>query len=154
MATAEISILVERPIEEVFAYVVAIENLYEWTPVILDSWPLSGNPPEVGSTYMVKAEIMGKTMEIPSEVLAYKPNLLYAYKSYGSLAYEDTITFEEMETGTLVTEHINMKSERRLSRVLDPLKLIISKRSHRKNQQLLRNILESGEESNRATALA
>ena len=67
MATAEISILVERPIEEVFAYVVAIENLHEWTLVILDSWPLSGNPPEVGSTYMVKAEIMGRSAGIQTK---------------------------------------------------------------------------------------
>ena len=74
MATTEISITVERPVEEVFAYVVAIENLSEWTPVILDSWPLEGNPPEVGSTYIVKAELMGKTMEIPSEVIGYEPN--------------------------------------------------------------------------------
>ena len=144
MPTTEISITVERPIEEVFAYVVAIENLHEWTPVILDSWSLAGNPPEVGSTYMVKAEFMGKTMEIPSEVTGYEPNQLYAYKSHGSLAYEDTITFQETEAGTLVTEHINMKSKGRLSRLLDPFKLIISKRSHQKYQQLLKTILEAG----------
>ena len=144
MTNAEISITIKRPIEEVFAYVVAIENLHKWTPVILDSWPVSGNLPEVGSTYMVKAEFMGKTMEIPSEVVGYEPNQLYAYKSYGSLAYEDTITFRETEAGTLVTEHIDMKSEGRFSRLLDPLKLIISKRSHQKNQQLLKDILEGG----------
>jgi uncharacterized membrane protein len=144
MASTEISIIVERPLEEVFAYVVAIENLHEWTPVILESWPVSGNPPEVGSTYIVKAEVMGKTMEIPSEVTGYEANRLYAYKSYGSLAYEDTITFQETEAGTLVTEHIDMKSPGRFSRLLDALKLMISKRSHQKNQQLLKTILESG----------
>ncbi len=144
MATTEISIAVERPLEEVFAYVVAIENLHEWTPVILDSWPLSGNLPEVGSTYMVKAAVMGKTMEIPSEVVGYKPNHLYAYKSYGFLTYLNTMTFEETKAGTLVTEHLDMKSEGWFLRLLDPLKLIISKRSHQKNQQLLKTILESG----------
>ncbi len=142
MATAKISITVERPIEEVFAYVVHMDNLPEWTPVILDSWPLSGNYPEVGSTYMVKAQFIGNTMEIPSEVVGYEPNRLYAYQSHGSLAYVDTISFQETETGTLVTEHINMKSKGRFSRLFDPLKLIISKRSHQKNQRLLKKILE------------
>jgi len=150
MATADLSVTIERPIEEVFAYVVAIENLHEWTPVIQDSWPLSGNPPEVGSTYMVKAQVMGITMEIPSEVTGYKSNWLYAYKSYGTLAYEDTITFQETEAGTIVTEHLNMRSEGWFSRLLDPLKLIISKRSHRENQQLLKTVLEDG----KAVALA
>lgn len=142
MADSEISITVERPVEEVFAYVVAMENLHEWVPVILDSWPVSGNYPEVGSAYIVKARFMGNTMEIPSEVVGYEPNRLFAYKSYGFLTYVDTITFQETETGTSVTEHIDMKAEGWFARLLDPLKLIISKRSHQKNQQLLKAILE------------
>lgn len=144
MAATEISITVKRPIEEVFAYVVDIKNLNEWVPVILDSWSVSENMPEVGSTYIVKAEFMGKTMEILSEVVGYEPNRLYAYKSYGFLTYVDTMTFQKTETGTLVSEQIDMKSEGRFSRLLDPLKLIISKRSHQKNQKLLKTILEDG----------
>ena len=144
MATATLSIIVERPIEEVFAYVIDIKNLNEWVPVILDSWPVSGNLPKVGSTYNVKAQFMGKTMEIPSEVVSYEPNHLYAYKSYGSLTYVDTITFRETEAGTLITEHIHMESDGWFSRLLDPLKLIISKRSHQKNQTLLKALLEDG----------
>lgn len=144
MANAKISIVVERPVEEVFTYVVDRDNLNEWVPVILDSWPVSGNYPEVGSTYMVKARFMGNTMEIPSEVVGYESNRLFAYKSYGFLTYVDTMTFQETSAGTLVTEHLDMKSEGRFSRLLDPLKLIISKRSHQKNQQLLKAILEGG----------
>jgi carbon monoxide dehydrogenase subunit G len=144
MATAEISITVERPLEEVFAYIVNIKNLNEWVSVVLDSWPVSGNLPEAGSIYIVKAQIMGKTMEILSEVVDYKPNRLYAYKSYGFLTYVDTMLLEETKNGTLVTEHLDMKSEGRFLRLLDPLKLIISKRSHLKNQQQLKRILEGG----------
>jgi len=144
MANAEIRIIVERPIKEVFTYVVDRDNLNEWVPVILDSWPVSGNYPEAGSTYMVKAQFMGKTMEIPSEVVGYEPNRLFAYKSYGFLTYVDRMIFQETEAGTLVTEQIDMKSDGRFSRLLDPLKLIISKRSHLKNQQLLKAILEGG----------
>lgn len=142
MANTEISIIVQRPVEEVFAYVVDRDNLNEWVPVILDSWPVSGNYPETGSTYMVKAQFMGKTMEIPSEVVGYQPNRLFAYKSYGFLTYVDRMTFQETETGTLVTEQIDMKSDGPFSRLLDPLKLILSKRSHQENQQLLKAILE------------
>lgn len=145
MATAEITITVERPIEEVFAYVVAIENLKEWVPVILDSWPVSGNQPEVGSKYMVKAEVMGKTMEILSEVVGYEQDRLYAYKSYGFLTYIDTMTLKATDVGTKVTERIDMKSESWFLRLLDPLKLMISKRSHQTNQKRLKTILEGGE---------
>ncbi len=139
MASATLSVTVERPLEEVFDYIVDNENLKEWVPVILDSWAVSGNMPEAGSRYIVKAQLMGRTMEIPSEVLEYIPNQLYAYKSYGFLTYEDTMTFQETDSGTLVTEHLNMKSEGRFMRLLDPFKLLLSKRSHQKNQEQDRN---------------
>ena len=144
MPKTEISIHIERPLEDVFAYIVAMENLHEWVPVILESWPVSGNYPEVGSTYLVKARVMGNTMDIPSEVVAYEPNRLFAYKSYGFLTYVDTVTLQETETGTLVTEHIDLKSEGTFARLLDPLKLVISRRSHQENQKLLKSILEDG----------
>jgi uncharacterized protein YndB with AHSA1/START domain len=145
MATTELAVTVERPIEEVFAYVVDIKNLNEWVPVILDSWFVAGSVSEVGSTYIVKASFMGNTMEIPSEVVGYEPNRLFAYKSYGFLTYVDTMTFHETKTGTLITEYIDMKAEGRFARLLDPLKLIISKRSHQTNQKLLKSILEGHE---------
>lgn len=144
MATTEISISVDRPIEEVFAYVVAIEKLHEWTPVIQEAWPVSGNPPEQGSTYIVKARVMGRSMEIPSEVVGYEPNRLFAYRSSGFLAYTDTITFEQTDAGTTMTERIDMRSSGGLARLLDPLKLAISRRSHRTNQKLLKSLLEGG----------
>lgn len=145
MATAEVSVTIARPIEEVFAYAVALENYPEWVPVILAAWPSSGNPPaEVGASYMVKARVMGRTMEFPSEVVGYEPNRLYAYKTYGFLTYTDTMTLEENGAGTLVTERLDMRSDDRLARLLDPLKLMISKRSHRRNQKLLKAVLEGG----------
>lgn len=144
MATTEISITVDRPIEEVFAYVVAIEKLHEWTPVIQAAWPVTGTPPEQGSTYIVRAQVMGRTMEIPSEVVGYEPNRLFAYRSSGFLNYTDTITFEQTAAGTRVTEHLDMRSNGGLSRLLDPIKLAVSRRSHQTNQRLLKSLLEEG----------
>ena len=144
MAKTEISIRVNKPIEEVFAYVVDMDNLKEWVPVILNSWAVSGNYPAVGSTYIVEARVMGNTIEIPSEVVGYEPKRLFAYKSYGFLTYVDTMTFQKTDSGTLMTEQLDMKSEGRFSRLLDPIKLIISKRSHQKNQKLLKSLLEGG----------
>lgn len=142
MATAEISIQIERPVEEVFAYAIDVGRLAEWNEVIQDSWPTSGDQSKVGATYVVKARIMGKVMEIPSEVVGYEPNRLYAYHSKGSLSYVDAKIFEKTETGTLVTERIEMNSEGTFSRLLDPIKLSISKRSHQKNLELLKAVLE------------
>ena len=142
MPTATVSTHIERPLEEVFAYAVDIKKLPEWVPVILETWPTSGNPPEVGSTYVVKAQVGSRTMEIPSEVVGYEPNRLYAYKSYGFLTYTATMTLEETDTGTQVTELLEFKPQRLLDRLLDLFKVRISRNSHARNQALLKSILE------------
>jgi len=142
MASAELTITIERPVEEVFAYVADIKHLPEWVDVIQDSWPTADDLTEVGSTYVVKAKVMGQTMEIPSEVVGYESNHVYAYQSKGMLSYVDTMIFEETENGTLLTERIIMESEGRFARLIDAIKLNISVRSHQKNLEMLRARLE------------
>ncbi len=143
MPTAKVSIQIDRPLEEVFEYAIAIDKLHEWVPVILEAWATSGNPPETGATYTVKAQLGGRTMEIPSVVVGFEPNQLYAYRSYGFLTYTDTMTFQETNNGTLVTELLDFSSSGLFERLLDPIKLLISKNSHTRNQKLLKSILES-----------
>lgn len=138
-----LTITVERPINEVFDYVADIERLPQWVPVIQRARPTSPDMTKVGATYLVTAQVMGRTMEIPSEITGYEANRLYAYRSYGSLAYEDTMHFEETGTGTLITEQIEMASAGRLAQLLDSLKMIVSKSSHKKNLELLKKTLES-----------
>ncbi|MGB3715032.1 MAG: hypothetical protein WA996_11445 [Candidatus Promineifilaceae bacterium] len=86
---------------------------------------------------------MGRFMEIPSEVVTNEPNQSYAYQAGCSMPYMSVKVFEETETGTLVTERIEMESEVLLSRLLDPITLNASKRSHQKNLEQLKAMLES-----------
>lgn len=144
MATAQVSVEIERPLTEVFEFVAAIENLPKWTPVIVDTWPLTGTPPEPGSTYMVRAHVMGRTMEIPSEVTGFEKDRLFAYRSEGAMGYENTVTFEQTQSGTRMTERIDMPSPGGLAGLLTPLKLFVSRRSHGKSQQVLKQLLEAG----------
>lgn len=85
---------------------------------------------------------MGKVMEIPSEVVAYELNRLYGYQAGGSMPYVSTKIFEETGAGTLVTERLEMEPDGRLSRLPGPVMLSVSKRSHRKNSEQLKTILE------------
>ena len=143
MPTAEISITIDQPVSDVFAYVVDLERMPEWVPVIQEARPISRDMTRIGATYMVNARVMGKEMEIPSEVVGYETDRLYAYRATGAMAYVDTMTFEETETGTRVTDRIVMESEGGFARLLDHLKLMISKRSHQKNLALLKANLEA-----------
>ncbi|MDX1615177.1 MAG: SRPBCC family protein [Candidatus Promineifilaceae bacterium] len=146
MATTEISAYVERPAEEVFAFVADIGRLQEWVEVIQDARPTSDRQNVVGATYLVTARFAGRTMEIPSRIEVYEPGRQYGYRAWGSLPYVSTITLEAAGDGTQVTERIVMESDGLLGRFLDQLKIRISRRSHKKNWVILKSILEgSGE---------
>lgn len=145
MPVTEINIPINQPVEEVFEYAVDVDRLKEWNVVIQDSWMTSGAQTEVGSTYIVKAKIMGQVMEIPSEILAYEHNRLFTYRAGGSMPYASTKFFEETEYGVRITERLEMEREGRLSRLLSPIMLRISKRSHQKNLELLKEKLEGSE---------
>ena len=144
MATKQVCIEIACPIKDVFEFVSEIENLNKWTPVIVNTWALQGTPPELGSRYMVKARIAGRTMEIPSEVIGFEKNKLFAYRSLGSMGYDNEITFETTDTGTRMTECIQMPSSGGLAAFLTPLKIAIAGRSHAKSQAVLKELLESG----------
>lgn len=142
MSSAEINIVINRPLEEVFAFAVDINRLKEWNPVIQDSWQISGGDTEVGTTYIVKAKVMGRTMEIPSEVVQIELNRRYAYRSSGFPAYLSIKSFEKVKEGTLISERIVMDRRGLLSRLISRLMLPISKRSHAANLEELKKVLE------------
>lgn len=147
MSSAEFKIVIKRPVNQVFAYAIDVAHLPEWNEVIEDSWMTAGQVSDVGARYIVKARAFGRTMEIPSEVIAVEPNRVFAYKAGGSMPYRSTRTFEETAQGTLVTERIELEFRDRFSRLASPLVLRAMKRSHQKNIELLKAVLE-GQQGN------
>ncbi len=143
MPSTEIGINIDRPVADVFAYAVDVERLPEWNLVIEAAWPTSGDQARVGATYMVRAKVAGRAMEIPSEVVAYEANGVYAYEARGSMPYVSTKIFSAAGAGTRVPERLQMERDGLMSRLMAPLLLQISKRSHKKNLEQLKRILET-----------
>ncbi len=92
---------------------------------------------------MVKAKVMGRTMEIPSEVVQFESNRTNAYRSGGFPSYLSVKTFKEVKEGTQVSERIVMERKGVLSWLTGPLMPPISSRSHAANLKELKRILES-----------
>ena len=142
MPSTMLRITIERPVDEVFAYTIDVDRLSDWNGVIEDSWMTSGDELKLGATYVVKAKMMGKIMEIPSEVVAYEPDRVFAYRVGGSMAYTDTKTFKATASGTLITERIESESDGFFSTLLSPILFAAMKRSHQKNLEQLKSNLE------------
>ena len=68
------SVVIERPLEEVFAFVADRENDALWAPVVTQTRKTSEGPLGVGTTYEQSGRFLGRNLEMIFEVTEYEPN--------------------------------------------------------------------------------
>jgi hypothetical protein len=85
----ELSIVINRPIEEVFAVLANLENDVKWRREWVDARKTSGGPIGVGSTFRLVGQFLRWRSETEYEVIEYERNgvaLEHAGKIVESLA--------------------------------------------------------------------
>src|SRR5215207_4531137 len=98
--TASGSVVIERPPEEVFAYVSDLRNVPEWGALSGEMRKETEGPPEVGARYTADLTFLGRRLAISYEVSAYEPPRLFAFRSLGGpFRDEYNYTFEAAEGG-------------------------------------------------------
>jgi uncharacterized membrane protein len=104
MAKVEASVVINRPIEEVFAFAANIENNAQWQSGVLEAQATSEGPIGVGTTYRYVAQLLGRRIKADGEVTEYEPNRTYSFESTsGPFPIEGGLTCEAAEGGTKVT---------------------------------------------------
>jgi uncharacterized membrane protein len=100
----ESSVLINRPLEEVFAFAGDFANDPQWLLPVIESMPTSNNPIGVGKTYKRTAKLMGMTMSETAEVTEYDPGKKSCFKSTsGPIPNTNCRTFASESSGTRVT---------------------------------------------------
>ena len=104
MIRIEHSLVINRPIEDVFAFVSNIEKLSQWAGPVLETKQISEGPVGVGTTSTRVAQFLGRRLETTHEVTEYEPNRKLSFKSSsGPIPIEERFTFESVEDGTKAT---------------------------------------------------
>jgi uncharacterized protein YndB with AHSA1/START domain len=104
MARMEASVVINRPVEEVFAYVIDINNWSQWMG-FSGAEQTSEGPVGVGTTFKGVSEFMGRREEWTSEVTGYEPNRKVGMDMiWGPMSMDETLTFEPVEGGTRYTQ--------------------------------------------------
>ena len=100
----ELSIVINRPIEEVFAVLADLENDIKWRSEWVETKNMSGGSIGVGATFRLTGEFLGRRMPIIYEVIEYEPNQNAAWKTVsGTAPLKFQRTFERVEGGTQFT---------------------------------------------------
>ena len=104
MVRVEASVVINRPLEEVFAFASNHENNMEWQSAVSEVEKTSEGPIGVGTTYRGADRLLGQRIEWTSEVVGYDVNRKVEFKiDAGPLQLEETVTFEPVDGGTRVT---------------------------------------------------
>jgi len=143
MAKLETSVVINRPISEVFAFVADISNNVKWQTGVVASGFTSSGPVGVGSTFKYDAEIIGRKMEPTGELSAYDPPNKTAWKSNsGPFPMSGSTTSEAVEGGTLVTDRIEAEPSG-FFKLAEPLLMKQMQGQSQNDLKKLKAILES-----------
>jgi len=143
MARNEIKIVINRPIEEVFAFVSNSENLPRWRSTSLEVKKTSEGPLGVGSTFRGRFTFLGRQFDGNVVVTAHEPNRVFVSKmAEGPFPLETGYTLEPVENGTHVTFVVEGEPGG-FFKLAEPLVVSMARRVYTTDLQNLKEMLEA-----------
>ncbi len=104
MINVEVSTVINRPLEEVFAFFAEPTNNPKWEEGLIECRKTSPGPMGVGAQILEVRKFLGRHMESILEVTAFGPNKKYAVKiASGPIQFEISAIFESVGDETKVS---------------------------------------------------
>jgi hypothetical protein len=104
MIKIEHSIVINRPVAEVFAFVTDPANNAKWQEGLVESRMISSGPMEAGAQVTDVRKFLGRDMESKLEVTVFEPNKRFVQKvTSGPIPFELIQTFDPSVNGTKLT---------------------------------------------------
>jgi len=103
MINLNINTLIYRPVGQVFDFMSAPENDFQWQYGTLASARVSEGASEIGASFRSIGHLMGRRVESTFEVTEYETNRKYGFKSLsGPLQSHTSYTFEMDKDSTQI----------------------------------------------------
>lgn len=104
MINVDLGVLVDRPVNDVFAFVSNPNNMTKWNSAVISLVPLSPGNVGVGSKFKTTGEAMGRRIEGEMQITAYEPDTKCGFQvTAGPMQVNLTMTFKTVGTGTKVS---------------------------------------------------
>ena len=143
MTAIETSILINRPVEEVFAFAADTEKIALWAGAVTEAKQTSEGPVGVGTTSNRVTQLLGRRLESSNVVTEYQPNSRYSAKvTSGPVPLEEHLSFEAVQGGTRVTLAVDTEAAGFFKLAAPILTRIIS-RQVENDVETLKDLLEA-----------
>jgi hypothetical protein len=148
------SIEIERPVVDVFAFLIEAKNFPKWVDTTVDAWQESDGPVAVGTRQieMVVSPFSRSDdpVQLSWEVSEFKENRQISFETNSDWGYQkQTFVLDPVDNGTRLQvegEHQFLGPRRYIQSVIG----IFIKRERRKHLANLKQILESDQKENKS----
>ncbi len=139
----DLDIHIYRPLKQVFTFVVAPENDFQWQYGTLASSQISNGEMGMGTLFHAVGHVMGQRIEATYEVTAFESDKSYGFKSVSGPVDSHTLyTFEMTKRGT----KINLFMETNPRDLFNLNSAIVVKKftkQYKENLAMLKSVLEA-----------
>ena len=143
MVGFEISVDIERPVEEVFARMTDLARMPEWNHMVDEVVP-SETPLRVGSTARVKMRLLGRRIEATYEVIQLEPNRRFVGRTGAPISVTDTWAFEALDEHRTRLTYGSVGETKGFFKLADPIVARIAKKQLTAQLETLKELLEAG----------
>jgi carbon monoxide dehydrogenase subunit G len=145
MPRVEEAVVIDRPPEEVFAYVTTPENDREWVSTAVERQREDEGPIRVGSRIRAVDRFLGRRIESTLEVTAHEPNTRSDIRLEGPIAARGSYLLEPVDGRTRFRWVLDAEAGLGglyLGKVTDPLVTLLFRRRVRFDLRRLKDALE------------
>lgn len=136
------SILVDKPISEVWAFVSDVEKMELWAKGVTDTRLTSEGDVAQGSVFTGKFTYRGRTFDVRYTVTVYEPPSRFGIESEGMLRYSGVMELEDVDGATRVTNTVETGAEGGASRLMSGLFRWGMRRQLSKELGVLKRVIE------------
>jgi len=138
-------ITINRPLREVFEYLVDHSNDKYWKPFVTESIKITPDPIGVGTRFEITTIAWGYRRSGEVEIVEYNPCHSFAYKVHDPIyPFVARSTFSETLSGTQIHGQVDFQAKG-LEKLLVPLFLMVIRTQSNQTFKRLKQILEHAE---------
>ena len=139
----ELTVDIDRPVEDVWAFMEDYSRYPEWTPGVTEARKTSEGEMGVGSTVTFVGRTLGRRYESLSECTAYERNRHFATRSIsGPFHLEVDNRFEPTEGGTRLISKFRGES-RGFLKIAEPMAVRVTRKNFEAANENMKALLEA-----------
>lgn len=142
MIQHEVTIHLDRPVEQVFAFLMDTSKLSTWQSNLIKSEALTEGPLRMGSRFREVRRIGGKESEIQGEITAFEPNRRLETKTVTRPQARVSYVLESERDGTRLHYKFTLETGG-LMRLLEPMIASSIKKDTAEDFETLKRLLEN-----------